>query len=75
MKGKEIAGGYIFICNNCEKEIEGKSMHWKKENFTLCFDCIRELAINHIFKEGDLKALSHNIKKEVKNGKSRTGYK
>ena len=40
--GKE---GSIFICNNCEEKLangEG-SLHWEKEDFTLCFECLEKL--------------------------------
>ncbi len=46
-----VLGGRAYICNNCEKKIEGykRAFHWEKENFTLCEDCLKELAIKHIF--------------------------
>ena len=46
-----VCGGHAYICNMCERELEGYeiTLHWKKENFTLCGDCIKKLALDYIF--------------------------
>lgn len=55
-----VCGGYAYICNMCERELEGYeiTLHWEKENFTLCGGCIKNLAIHYIFT--DLK-INENI--------------
>ncbi len=49
MRGREIVGGYIQICDTCEKEIPGQSLYWPNRDFTLCYGCLKALAIEHVF--------------------------
>ena len=39
-KGKEIAGGFSYKCDNCEKEDGRPTMRWTQKDFDLCFDCL-----------------------------------
>jgi hypothetical protein len=50
-KNTFVLGGRAYICNCCENRIIGDViiLHWEKENFTLCGDCLKRLAIKHIF--------------------------
>jgi len=50
-KDKLVLGGNAYICNCCERQMEGYevTLHWEKENFTLCGDCLKRLAIKYIF--------------------------
>jgi len=70
MRGNEIVGGFAYVCDNCEEEIPGKSLHWESANFTLCFDCLEKLfsefVCNELIAYGKVKVRRSAIGEELR---------
>lgn len=68
----EICGGYIHKCNCCEKEQSpGLSiLYWKKEDFSLCVDCLERLFFEHLYekyhKDEDIKTKRKTINEKMR---------